>query len=257
MEFLKHLFASDGFMPHGYCYLWNPGLVWLHVTSDSLLAAAYLSIPLTLIYFVRRRQDSPFHRMFLCFGTFIIASGATHIMEVWNLWNADYRLTGFIKGVTALASVFTVILLIPLIPQALAMPSPGNLQRPKQKFRGLLEAALDGEEALDFLFCRGSHSDGSFVSPPKFVVLDLKLPKVHGLQVLREVKSDDRTNAIPVSILTSCMEDRDLVESHKLGVNSYIQKPVDFNQFRGTVKELGLYWMVVNQLPPPNAFTGE
>jgi|SRR6267154_3162574 len=127
----------------------------------------------------------------------------------------------------------------------------------KENLSNNIHVARDGEEALDFLFCRGPHSNRSFVSPPKLVVLDLKLPKVDGLQVLREVKSDDRTKAIPVAVLTSSREDRDLVDSYKLGVNSYIQKPVDFDQFRGTVKELGLYWMVVNQSPPPKAFSGK
>ena len=88
-------------------------------------------------------------------------------------------------------------------------------------------------------------------------MLDLKLPKVDGLEVLREVKNDSRTRAIPVAILTSSNEDRDLVAGYKLGVNSYIQKPVDFNQFRDTVKQLGLYWLMVNQSPPSSAFSEE
>jgi CheY-like chemotaxis protein len=87
------------------------------------------------------------------------------------------------------------------------------------------------------------------------VVLDLKLPKVDGLEVLRTIKNDFRTRAIPVAILTSSNEDRDLVAGYKLGVNSYIQKPVDFNQFRETIKQLGLYWLVVNQSPPSSAFS--
>ena len=143
MEFLRHFFSADGFMPHGYCYLWNPGLVWLHVTSDTLIAAAYLSIPLSLIYFVRKRRDLPFHWMFLCFGVFIVACGATHLMEVWNLWHADYWVAGLVKGVTAVVSVSTAILLIPLVPKVLALPSAGDLQQSEQKFRGLLEAAPD------------------------------------------------------------------------------------------------------------------
>ena len=88
----------------------------------------------------------------------------------------------------------------------------------------------------------------------KLVVLDLKLPKVNGLEVLRTMKSDVHTQAIPVTILKSSNEDRDLVNSYQLGVNSYIQKSVDFNQFRDTVKQLGLYWLVVNQSPPSSAF---
>jgi two-component system, response regulator len=107
----------------------------------------------------------------------------------------------------------------------------------------------DGEEALDFLFCRGAYSDRSPERPPKLVLLDLKLPKVDGIEVLRQVKSHAPTKTIPVVIMTSSKEERDLVASYNLGVNSYIQKPVDFAQFRETVQTVGLYWLVVN-LPP-------
>ena len=117
-----------------------------------------------------------------------------------------------------------------------------------------IQVVRDGEEALDFLLCRGAYSHRSFDAPPKLVVLDLKLPKIDGLEVLRHIKNDHRTRAIPVTILTSSKEDRDLVDSYKLGVNSYIQKPVDFDQFRDTVKQLGLYWLVVNQPAPSGAF---
>jgi PAS domain S-box-containing protein len=129
VKFLATLFPANDFMPHGYCYLWDKGLVWTHVLSDSLIALAYLSIPVTLVYFIRKRRDVPFNWVFLCFGVFILACGATHAMEVWNLWHADYWLAGAVKVVTALASVSTAILLVPLIPRALALPSPEALRR--------------------------------------------------------------------------------------------------------------------------------
>lgn len=129
MEFLKSLFSANDFMPHGYCYLWNHSLIWTHVVSDSLIALAYLSIPITLVYFIRKRRDMPFNWMFFCFGVFILACGATHVMEVWNLWHADYWLAGAVKVVTAVASVATAILLVPLVPRALALPSPETLRR--------------------------------------------------------------------------------------------------------------------------------
>jgi CheY-like chemotaxis protein len=117
-----------------------------------------------------------------------------------------------------------------------------------------IQVARDGEEALDVLFCRGEFASRSFDNPPRLVLLDLKLPKVDGLEVLRAVKGDPRTKAIPVVVLTSSREEHDLVESYKLGVNAYIQKPVDFDAFRHAVKQLGLFWLVVNEPPPPSSF---
>jgi PAS domain S-box-containing protein len=150
MAMLRQVFSSGDFMPHGFCYLWNPGLVWLHLISDALISLAYLCIPITLVYFVRKRRDLPFHWMFVCFGTFIVACGATHAMEIWNIWHADYWLAGIVKGVTALASVPTAILLARLAPQALTLPSltsleqiNATLQANEQKFKGLLESAPD------------------------------------------------------------------------------------------------------------------
>lgn len=113
-----------------------------------------------------------------------------------------------------------------------------------------IHLARDGEEALDYLFGRGQHSQRPLDAPLKLVLLDLKLPKVDGIEVLRAIKSDPRTKVIPVVILTSSKEERDLVSSYELGVNSYIQKPVDFAEFRETVKQLRLYWLLVNQPPP-------
>ena len=117
-----------------------------------------------------------------------------------------------------------------------------------------IHVARDGEEALDFLFCRGAHAHRDCEKPPRLVLLDLKLPKVDGLEVLRQLKSDPRTKATPIVILTASREERDMINGYQLGVNSYIQKPVDFGQFREIIQQLGLYWLVVNQAPPPSAF---
>lgn len=125
----------------------------------------------------------------------------------------------------------------------------------KSKLINKIVRVDDGEKALEFLFCRGPYSDRTFSSPPRLVLLDLKIPKVDGMQVLREVKSDPRTKAIPVILLTASKEERDVVESYRLGVNSYIQKPVNFTDFQDVVRQLGMYWLLVNIKPPGAAFS--
>lgn len=112
-----------------------------------------------------------------------------------------------------------------------------------------IHVARDGEEVLEFLFREGAHTTRSFDRPPKLVLLDLKLPKVDGMEALKRLKEDARTRTIPVVILTSSKEQRDLIEGYGLGANSYIQKPVDFEKFRETIKNIGLYWLVINQVP--------
>ena len=124
----------------------------------------------------------------------------------------------------------------------------------KNNFANTIHVARDGEEALDFLFCRGIHESRSFDKPPRVVLLDLKLPKVDGLEVLRTLKNDSRTKAVPVVVMTSSKQQRDMVEGYQLGVNSYIQKPIDFAEFRDIIKQLGYYWLVINQPAPPDAF---
>ena len=109
--------------------------------------------------------------------------------------------------------------------------------------------ARDGEEALDYLFCRGKFQDRSSDNPA-VILLDLKLPKVDGLEVLREIKSDAKLRMIPVVVLTSSKEEKDMVTSYKLGVNAYVVKPVDFHEFVNAIKELGVFWAIINQPPP-------
>ncbi|MDP1800514.1 MAG: response regulator [Bacteroidota bacterium] len=107
----------------------------------------------------------------------------------------------------------------------------------------------DGAEALDFIFANGEYAGRKIEDKPKLILLDLKMPKVDGLQVLRALKTDDRTQSIPVVIMTSSREDRDLVESYKLGVNGYVVKPVSFENFAKAVAELGMFWLLINQSP--------
>jgi CheY-like chemotaxis protein len=124
----------------------------------------------------------------------------------------------------------------------------------RNKIANDIQLAEDGAEALDFLFCRGSHKDRSFSRPPRLVLLDLKLPKVDGLEVLRAMRADERTKAIPVVILTSSKEQRDLIKGYNLGVNAFVQKPVDFEQFGEAIRQIGMFWMLINQAPPMAVF---
>lgn len=128
MELLNNFFFPQQYIPHGHCYLWQPQLVGLHIVSDVLIGLAYYSIPIILVYFVHKREDLPFNWIFLLFSTFIIACGTTHIIEVWTLWHPIYWVSGLIKAITAIVSVYTAIELVPLVPKALALPSPAKLE---------------------------------------------------------------------------------------------------------------------------------
>ncbi len=119
----------------------------------------------------------------------------------------------------------------------------------KNHLSNRIHVVRDGAEALEFLFCTGAYASRRIENSPKVILLDLKLPKVDGLEVLRRLKADARTRSIPVVVLTSSREERDIVESYQLGVNSYIVKPVDFEQFSEAVRQLGLYWLLLNQPP--------
>jgi len=119
----------------------------------------------------------------------------------------------------------------------------------KYKITNKVHVVKDGPEALEYIFAKGVYAYRKIEDYPKVILLDLKLPKVDGLEVLRQIKSDERTKLIPVVVLTSSKEERDLVESYRLGANSYIAKPVDFESFVKAVSELGLYWLLLNQPP--------
>ncbi len=147
-ELLQNFFASESFIPHGHCYLWKTDLVLLHVVSDSLIALSYYSIPLMLVYFVQKRRDVPFHGVFLLFGVFIIACGTGHLLDVWTLWHPVYWLSGFVKAITAIVSCYTALVLFPLIPKALALPSPAQLEAVNQTLEKEIGDRKQAEEEV-------------------------------------------------------------------------------------------------------------
>ena len=154
MEPIRHFTFSSGFLPHGYCYLWTPGLVELHVISDALIALSYFTIPVTLVYFIRKRRDIPFGWIFLCFGAFIVACGTTHLMEIWTIWFPAYWLSGAVKAFTACMSVATAILLIRVTPQVLALPGTRWLVDLNHKLKAEIDHRARAESELR-LFTEG------------------------------------------------------------------------------------------------------
>ena len=128
--YLEWLFSSSNFMPHGMCYLWQPGTLWLNVASDGLIASAYYAIPFSLYYLVQeRRKEIPFRAIILMFAAFIVLCGTTHLMEIWTVWHPDYRLAGALKGLTGIVSVATMFALFKVIPLAMQLRSPAQLQQ--------------------------------------------------------------------------------------------------------------------------------
>lgn len=148
LEILQNFLNPQGFVAHGHCYLWQPKLVWLHVIADGAIAFAYFSIPLTLVYFVSQRKDIPFNWIFWMFGSFIIACGIGHLMDIWTIWHPTYWLAGTIKALTAFISVLTALELIPLVPKVLALPSPAQLAAANQELETTLKKLKEAQIQL-------------------------------------------------------------------------------------------------------------
>lgn len=147
VEILTNLRALN-LIPHGHCYLWRPELVWLHVGSDLTIAIAYFSIPIVLIYFVRKRTDLPFGSIILLFGAFIISCGLTHVMNIWTIWHPDYWLSGGVKVFCAAISIYTAVMLVPFLPKALAFTNPRELEAINQVLQKEISDRIQAEEAL-------------------------------------------------------------------------------------------------------------
>ena len=151
-------------MPHGYCYLWDPRMVWLHVISDGLITLSYYCIPIVLIYFIRKNRDIPFNRIFWMFGTFILACGTTHLMEIWNVWHGGYLLAGVVKGITAAVSVITAAMLIPLVPKVISLPGQIHLQEENRKLEEEVSERKWREEVRGHLAAVVESSDDAIIS---------------------------------------------------------------------------------------------
>jgi len=164
---------DSGFLPHGMCFLWDPRVLSLHVISDAFTAIAYFSIPIVLVWFIRHRKDLPFQGIFAMFGIFIIACGTTHVLSIWTIWHPDYWLSGWVKAVTASASLATAVMLVPLIPRALRLRSPHELDH----LNAILRELLDEKDELLARYRREHFVANSFQSAS----LAGQLPQVDGL----------------------------------------------------------------------------
>lgn len=144
----KHSYLELAFIPEGLCYFREPKLLALHVASDLLIALAYYSIPLMLLYFIRQRRDLPFNWIFLLFGTLSIACGTSHLLEVWMLWQPNYWLLGILKGMTAVASLCGAVVMVPLIRKALALPCSTLLEAANRRLESEIAERKQAEEEL-------------------------------------------------------------------------------------------------------------
>jgi len=234
--FFNYPFHSNGFIPHGHCYLWQTGLVWLHIISDATIAFAYYSIPFLLIYFISKRKDVPFNGVFLLFGAFIIACGTGHLMDIWTLWHPDYWIAGALKALTAIISIYTAFALFYLMPQALALPSPAQLEvinralsteiverkRIEQELRQAEEIAQNSSQAKSEFLANMSH--------------ELRTP-LNGIlgytQILQRTESLSEKGRKGVSIIYQCGSHlltliNDVLDLSKIEARKLELYPVDF-----------------------------
>lgn len=145
---LQWLVEQD-FMPHGHCYFWRPDILWTHVLSDGIIALAYFSIPVTLVYFLSKRRDFPFRGVLALFAAFIILCGTTHILGIITVWKPIYAVDGLVKAATAAVSIATALVIVPLVPIALAMRSPAELERANQKLQAEVTRRREAEHRLE------------------------------------------------------------------------------------------------------------
>lgn len=255
MGFGQIFLTIEAFIPHGHCYLWKTDLVGLHLASDLLIAIAYYSIPITLFYIVRKRYDLPFQEIFLLFGVFIIACGTTHLMEVWTLWHPTYWLSGFLKAITALGSLYTASAMLPLVPKALALPSPAQLEAANRELereiaaRKILEAELRESEAKlsailenvgACIYIKDLESNYIYVNRlcedlfgfPQEEILGANDFKFFGEKAAREFRENDR----------QVIESGEIVRSHDIGASKntgetrhYLAVKVPLKQVDGSI----------------------
>jgi len=260
MTIFQRIFSTDGFMPHGMCYEWNPSVIRLNVLSDGIIALAYYSIPITLLYFVRKRKDLAFDWMFVCFATFIVACGTTHLMEIINIWHPVYWLSGTIKAITALISIVTAVLLIKLIPKAIALPSPEQLRvtnRALESEVGERTKALDKIEALNRdLVQQSSKLEASnkeletfsasvahdFRAPLRVIIGYAEMEMAdHGEKLLastiktleKVIVSAHRLNTMMSDLLAYHRVNRDELPLQKIDLDSFVANLIKEDEFKG------------------------
>ncbi|MBD2298451.1 ATP-binding protein [Nostoc sp. FACHB-190] len=269
LAFVPYSIYVTGFIPHGHCYLWKPELVWLNIISDGAIALAYYSIPLLLIYFISKRQDVPFNGVFLLFGAFILACGSGHLIDIWTLWHPDYWVSSIVKAFTAIISIYTAFALIYLMPQALTLPSPAQLEainkvlkteiierkRIEQELRLAEEAAKNSSQAKSEFLANMSH--------------ELRTP-LNGIlgytQILQRTEKLSEKGSKGVGIIYQCgshlltlindILDLSKIEARKLELNlidfylpAFIDSVSEICRIRAEQKVIGFHVLLDPDLP--------